>query len=87
MTTSSGGAEGGISEDAFVDMYGDHMVTMGTREMELRTALAMEAAFCTVDETERQDPDTRLAFLAGKIGRESLRPEHHHLLPEPATEN
>jgi hypothetical protein len=71
--------------EEFVTLYGDSHVKLGTFELTLNDALAMEASFCPADPEKREDPEARLQYLAKLVGEQTLLPEHRFLLvPEDA---
>jgi hypothetical protein len=77
--------ENNLTEAAFVELYGETPVKLGGPDrppLPLRTALEMEAAFCPADESQRSDPAERLHYLANLIGKDTLHPEHRHLLAQ-----
>lgn len=50
-------------------------------EMTITQALAFEKMFCPADPQKRQDPERRVAFLAGMLAAGgSLLPEHEYLV-------
>jgi hypothetical protein len=73
-----------LDPQSLIEDYGrEAKVIVGDsdRPITLGTALDIEAFMCTVEETTRQDPAKRLAFLAKILeAGGTLRPEHRHLL-------
>jgi predicted house-cleaning noncanonical NTP pyrophosphatase (MazG superfamily) len=75
-----------LTVDAFVAVYAEAPAVFGDRTVPLGAALAMEAMFCPADQDKREDPATRLTFMAGRLAAAgSLLPEHQHLLPQEET--
>lgn len=92
MTEASRSPAIETTEAGFTEIYRDTVVTLGKEgqfEMPLADALKMEAMACPADPEKRSDPKARLAYMARLVGRDSLLPEHQHLLPddEPSDEN
>jgi len=70
--------------DDFIASYGpEALVSLNGQQMTLGQALQFEAMFCPADQSRRQDPSKRIAYLAQILASaESLRPEHDYLIPE-----
>ncbi len=83
MTNPTQGGESlPISETEFLECYGDVAVTYGEVTLPLKAASAMEAAFCTDESPERNDPRVRLGHLASKVAAAgALQDQHFSLLP------
>ena len=73
-----------LDPQTFVDFYGqDAPVVAGKMKITLGQALEAEKMFCPADEEARQDPQKRLAYLAGMLAAAgSLSPEHEFLIKE-----
>jgi hypothetical protein len=76
-----------ITEPELVKMYGNDMVVVGNQTIQLHLALEYERLLCPADEQSRQDPQRRVAYIAGILAAAgTLQPEHEHLLPTPEKE-
>lgn len=71
----------GITEQDFLKIYGAVEVGVPPSNMSLSQAVALEAILCPVAKERRSDPETRLAWMASKVG-EHLLPEHAYLIAE-----
>ena len=71
-----------LTEIDFVERYRRKPIAAGKLTLDLGQFVAMEELLCEVDVSKRQDPEERLRFLAGKLGRDALDPVHHYLLPQ-----